>query len=72
MKTALKGTQETKAVPPEGIVSIQIDRKSGLPTAAGHGDSLFEWFRKENAPSRSTSYSNGQTPANTPSIQEIF
>jgi membrane carboxypeptidase/penicillin-binding protein len=48
MKTALKGIPEEKPpVRPEGIKSILIDPKTGLPN---NKNGIAEYFYEENAP----------------------
>ena len=50
MRTALKGVPDEPLTPPEGIVTVNIDRRSGEPTAADNSEGLLEVFREENVP----------------------
>ncbi|MCV6588741.1 MAG: penicillin-binding protein 1A [Marinobacterium sp.] len=50
MKVALNEQPENGPTPPDGIVSVRIDPKSGQLAYAGQQDAMFEVFRKENTP----------------------
>ncbi len=50
MRVALKDKPENAPVPPEGIVSVKIDPKTGLLAAPGQQGALFEYFREDDAP----------------------
>ncbi|MEH6625593.1 MAG: penicillin-binding protein 1A [Motiliproteus sp.] len=52
MKEALKDVPETPLVPPEGIVSVRIDPKTGLLAYPGQKDAIFEVFQEELAPQK--------------------
>jgi penicillin-binding protein 1A len=54
MAVALKGVQEQKQEPPEGLVTVRIDPGTGLLAGSGQTDAIFETFREENVPSRSS------------------
>ena len=52
MEVALKGIpEETPPNPPEGIRSVMINPKTGLPT---DNDGVLEYFYDENAPSKNS------------------
>ena len=54
MAVALKGLPESSYKPPEGMVTVRIDPATGLLAASGQADAIFETFRKENVPSRTS------------------
>ncbi|MGH8531512.1 MAG: penicillin-binding transpeptidase domain-containing protein, partial [Gammaproteobacteria bacterium] len=51
MQTALAGTPDSIAPEPPGLVTVRIDRDTGLLTDAGNPRAMFEVFRADNAPS---------------------
>lgn len=53
MEKVLAGTPERQAKPPEGIVSVRIDPKTGLLAYPGQKDAVFEIFREESVPLQS-------------------
>jgi penicillin-binding protein 1A len=55
MEEALKGVPEQSLQMPPGLVTIKIDPDTGEPAAAGQANAVFEVFREENVPRRSTS-----------------
>jgi penicillin-binding protein 1A len=55
MAVALQGVQEQKQEPPEGLVTVRIDPATGLLAGSGQTDAIFETFREENVPSKSSS-----------------
>ncbi len=50
MRDALKGKPETPLKQPAGIVTVRIDKKTGLQTTASNPNAIFEIFRTENVP----------------------
>ncbi len=52
MRQALEGVPETTLEPPEGIVSVRIDPKTGLLAFPGQQDAIFEVFSEETAPQK--------------------
>jgi len=54
MAVALKGVQEKKQEPPEGLVTVRIDPATGLLAGSGQTDAIFETFREANVPSKSS------------------
>ncbi|KPZ55819.1 MULTISPECIES: penicillin-binding protein 1A [Pseudoalteromonas] len=52
MKVALEGTPEAPIEPPEGLVSIRIDLKTGLLSHKNDYTSRFEYFEKGTAPTK--------------------
>ncbi|WP_372830756.1 penicillin-binding protein 1A [Pontibacterium sp.] len=60
MRIALKGQPESAPVPPEGIVSVKIDPKTGLLATPGQSNALFEYFREDDAPTEMAAQSDKQ------------
>ena len=54
MRSALDGVPEEYLERPEGLVTIRIDPESGEPSPAGDSGAIFETFRAENAPLRTS------------------
>jgi len=54
MAVALQGVEEKKQEPPEGLVTVRIDPATGLLAGSGQTDAIFETFREENVPSKSS------------------
>jgi penicillin-binding protein 1A len=54
MAEALKGVPEQPLEMPPGLVTIKIDPDTGEPAGAGQTNAVFEVFREENVPRRST------------------
>ena len=54
MKTALQGVPETPLLQPEELVTVRIDPDTGLRLPAGQSGGLFEYFRPEHVPERTT------------------
>ncbi len=52
MGQALKGTPESSLPPPPGLVTVRIDKKTGLRLPSGQAGGLFEVFRPEHVPER--------------------
>jgi len=50
MREALKNSPESAPTPPEGIVSVKIDPKSGKRAYPGQDDAVYEYFRHKNVP----------------------
>ena len=50
MNYALKGTPPANMKQPPGIVSVKIDKETGLRASSGSKDTIFELFKHENAP----------------------
>ncbi len=51
MQTALAGTPDSIAPEPPGLVTVRIDRDTGLLTNGGNPRAMFEVFRLDNTPS---------------------
>jgi len=63
MAVALEGVSKQKQEPPEGLVTVRIDPATGLLAGSGQTDAIFETFREENVPSKSSdSLSTGGAP----------
>lgn len=69
MREALKDKPENAPTPPEGIVSVKIDPKSGKLAYPGQSDAIFEFFRKENVP---TGYAAPASISSSNSTEELF
>ncbi|MFQ5699387.1 MAG: penicillin-binding protein 1A [Myxococcota bacterium] len=54
MRSALRGQPIHDFSVPEGIVFIRMDRKTGLVAAPGDPDYIFQPFREDHTPTRST------------------
>ena len=50
MRTALQGVPETTPEQPDGLVVVRIDPETGEAAAPGSAGTVFEIFRRENAP----------------------
>lgn len=61
MGPALEGVPETTPLQPRGLVTVKIDPYSGLLARPGQANAIFEIFRSETAPKRS---SRAYTPSN--------
>ena len=71
MAVALEGVSEQKQEPPEGLVTVRIDPATGLLAGSGQTDAIFETFRKENVPSKSSdSLSTGGAPGSIDSADD--
>ena len=51
MARALKGMPETALHQPANIVSVRIDKRTGLPATAESTDTMFEYFHEDQVPS---------------------
>jgi penicillin-binding protein 1A len=51
MATAIGGTEEAPLKQPSGIVTVRIEKDTGLLASAGSKDAMFEIFRAGNEPS---------------------
>ncbi len=52
MGPALQGVPERRLDQPDGLVTVRIDRQSGLVTDAGNPQAIFETFREGDLPRR--------------------
>ena len=50
MESNLKDLPINRSIPPEGLVSIKVNKTSGLRSANGSSNSLFEYFLEEYVP----------------------
>lgn len=71
MKVALADKPENGPTPPDGIVSVRIDPKSGLLAYPGQDNAMFEVFRKQNAPKQRAT-TPGSQGAGSNATEEIF
>ena len=54
MAVALKGVANSEYKPPEGLVTVRIDPATGMLAAGGQSDAIFETFREENVPNKTS------------------
>jgi penicillin-binding protein 1A len=50
MEVALRDSEPSRLVQPEGVVSIRIDPETGLLAYPGQSNAIFEYFREDNVP----------------------
>lgn len=73
MAYALKGVEERKQEPPEGLVTVRIDPATGLLAASGQADAIFETFMEENVPTKtSRSVAAGTAGAGESVTDQLF
>lgn len=75
MRSALKGKPHHSVAQPPGIVSVRINPKTGLLAKTGEPNSIFEYFRNENAPTKKFQKLNSsqrQAPDEGDGIETIF
>ncbi len=53
MREALQDSPEQERPMPPGIVTVRIDPQTGQPASPGQGNAIFEYFKRETAPSSS-------------------
>lgn len=64
MRVALEGMPEHTMKQPHGMVTVRIDPKTGLLADADHANAIFETFRADRVPTR-TSLGSGQVSGST-------
>ena len=69
MREALKDKPENAPKPPQGIVSVKIDPRSGQLAYPGQKDAVYEYFRRKNVPA---SYAAPSSSAKTNAAEELF
>ncbi|WP_238321501.1 penicillin-binding protein 1A [Neptuniibacter caesariensis] len=69
MREALKEKPENAPSPPEGIVSVKIDPKSGKLAYPGQSDAIYEFFRKPNIP---RGYASPSSSRQSNAAEELF
>jgi len=73
MAYALKGVEERKEEPPEGLVTVRIDPATGLLAGSGQRDAIFETFMVENVPSKTSgSMAAGSAGAGESLTDQLF
>ena len=74
MRTTLKNQPEAIMPQPNNIVTVRIDKKTGLLAQADDPDSMFEIFRKQYVPTQSTprTYSNVNQDNPTADIDQLY
>jgi len=58
MKVALDDVPETKLTPPPGMVTVKIDRETGLLSGSSTTKSMYETFRRQYIPKRAAPSTN--------------
>ncbi|HEY5717428.1 MAG TPA: penicillin-binding transpeptidase domain-containing protein [Motiliproteus sp.] len=71
MSEALADVPETPLIPPEGIVSVRIDPKTGLLAYPGQRDAVFEFFRTDDVPNQMAQMA-GPAKQDTVAPEELF
>lgn len=71
MRVALADKAEHGPTPPDGIVSVRIDPKTGLLAYPGQTNAMFEVFRKDKAPKRRASAPGAQGTGSN-ATEDIF
>jgi penicillin-binding protein 1A len=69
MKSALASKPDLKWEQPPGIVNVRIDPQSGLLAYPGQGNSIFEKFMEENAPTEQASASQPTKTASESGVE---
>lgn len=72
MRVALKDQPESAPVPPEGIVSVKIDPKTGLLATPGQKSALFEYFREDDAPTEMAAQADSSQSGSGGATEDIF
>ncbi|MDI3324690.1 penicillin-binding protein 1A [Pontibacterium granulatum] len=72
MRVALKDQPESAPLPPEGIVSVKIDPKTGLLANPGQKGALFEYFREDDAPTEMAAQAGSSQSGNGGATEDIF
>ncbi|WP_370280538.1 penicillin-binding protein 1A [Pontibacterium sp.] len=72
MRIALKDQPESAPVPPEGIVSVKIDPKTGLLATPGQKSALFEYFREDDAPTEMAAQAESSQSGSGGGTEDIF
>jgi len=76
MAVALKGTEESHMPQPDGLVTVRIDKETGLLAQPGARNAIFEIYREELAPRkkaiRKEDTSTSNTDEKTVSPEDIF
>lgn len=69
MRAALAGTSLASLPQPDGIVTLRIDPKDGLLARAGQSGSMFEVFRKADAPTQFSSVDESSSLSPDPGLE---
>lgn len=73
MKVVLEGRPEATMAQPNGIVTVRINRDTGLRAQPGESGAIFEVFREEHQPDYPASSGTGNTPGSSAgSVDDIF
>src|SRR5690606_35826145 len=63
MKQALEGRPESTMEQPDGLVTVRINRQSGLRAAPGEPNTIFEIFKEEEIPPYAANTNNSRPGA---------
>ncbi|WP_210397265.1 penicillin-binding protein 1A [Motiliproteus sediminis] len=72
MSEALADVPETPLIPPQGIVSVRIDPKTGLLAYPGQADAIFEFFRQEDVPTDMAQMAGPAATTDSITPEELF
>ena len=73
MKEALDGVRQREVPPPEGIVTVRIDPRTGELAGASHDGAVFESFRTERVPKRRAAQRTaGEAPDTATVTEKLF
>ena len=70
MREALEGVRQREIAPPEGIVTVRIDPKTGELAGSTHEGAVFESFRTERVPTNRVAERTSTDESATETVQE--
>jgi penicillin-binding protein 1A len=72
MEKALQGRPETPPIPPNGLVTVKIDPKTGLLARPDQKDSIYEIFTQETVPTEVAPHIVNDSIDNSGGVESIF
>lgn len=72
MEKALQGRPETPPIPPNGLVTVKIDPKTGLLARPDQKDSIYEIFTQETVPTEVAPHLVNDSIDNSGGVESIF
>ena len=72
MEKALQGRPETPPIPPNGLVTVKIDPKTGLLARPNQKDSIYEIFTQETVPTEVAPHIVNDSIDNSGGVESIF
>lgn len=74
MAEALRGMPEVPLKQPQGVVSVRIDKRTGLPASAESTETMFEYFLTDQVPSEATTTQSniGSTDNGADITEQLF